>query len=227
MSALSEFFSGLKSVKSIEERDPALIRQVDGVFLHLKARDIIEETRVNIVLFSIFLSNIVALLITLAQFFCHPFTNLVKCIQCVIFTFLTFIFLKDSYTFSPQELIYITILAYLFFYAILNIKSTMDAIRGIIFDALDLFSFGTITKLFAKAVIDGQKDFCEFILLDKKKWFTPTPIAYYFHRTRHNSHSSPDLIAIEDNFLDMMGSGKDENILKECENYWRDFNKLR
>ena len=216
MSETSEFFSTLKNVR---DDDPIITKKIEAVLLHVRAREMETQKRKHIV-FSVLMSLIMTLFMEIVKLIIYPFTDIMKFIFCVFSAVVGFILSEQIMLSTVQATIY----AYLFAYVVFEIKGTTNLLRQFIFDTADIISFGSVTKLFSKIIVNGKTDACEIMLAENNKWYSSTPIAYHFYITRHPFHRLPKLADIENRFLDFSTNAADEKIvLTACDEYLQDF----
>ena len=212
---MSDLFS------AVAEKDAAITKQIEAVMLHVRARQMLLQERKHI-LFSVLVSLATRIIIGVLGFFAAPYFRTAIFILCLGAAVVAF-FLSGFGEINPWLA---AVTAYLTAYLLSNLKGTMDFFRALLFDLLDLLSFGTLTKYFSKMIVDGEMNGSNLLLATANKWYQPTPIAYHFYESRHPAIANRGLQRIEEEFMTLAVERTSDGLaLEECKKYWAEFTK--
>lgn len=212
---MSDLFS------AVAEKDAAVTKQIEAVMLHVRARQMLPQERKHI-LFSVLVSLATRIIIGVLGFLSAPYFRTAIFIFCIGAAVVAF-FLSGL---GEVNSWLAAVTAYLTAYLLSNFKGTMDFFRALLFDLLDLLSFGTLTKYFSKMIVDGEMTGSNLLLATANKWYQPTPIAYHFYESRHPAIANRGLQRLEEQFMNLaVQRTSDELAIQECDKYWAESSK--
>ena len=216
MSLINKFF---ETMKKTFEKSPETVAKIEGVLLHARARQIIEQKRKHIIL-AIFVGLPITIFLEIIRFVAYPIVSTFKFFVCASVALLGFFF-ADLLMLSRAEA---TIYAYLIAYVLSDIDASLSLIRGVIIDILDVLGFGQFTKSYAKFVVSSGRAGCELMVLGARKWNQPESLAVYFITSRQAFHEIPHLASTESEFTEIGGAQIEESAIEErCDAYWKAF----
>jgi len=216
MSIISDFF---ETMTGVSDKSVETTLKIEGVLLHVRARQIIEQTSKDTVL-GVCIGVPIAVVFEILRFISYPLTNTFRFLICVSVTVLVFFF-SDLLVISEAKTYTYT---YLITYVLSDIKSSISLIRVFMFDILDLVSFGKFTKLYAKFVVSAGREGCESMVRRSETWYQPDSLALNFYTSRQPLRPISSFESIESEFIEIAGVENTGDIIDEmCDHYWKDF----
>ena len=216
MSIISDFFD---TMTGVSEKSDETILKIEAILLHVRARQIVEQTSKDIVL-GICMGVPLALIFEFLRFVSYPFTNTFRFLICVSVTMIVYFFSDLLAVSETKTYIY----TYLVTYVLSDTKSSLSLIRVFLFDMLDLVSFGKCTKSYAKFVVSSERTGCETMVRRSETWYQPNSIALSFYTNRLPLRPVHSLELIESEFNEIAGTKNEDYIVDEMfDDYWKDF----
>lgn len=216
MSPINEFF---ETIKNTSEKSSETVAKIEGVLLHARARQIIEQKRKHTIL-GIFLCLPITIFKEIVRLITFPIVSTIKFFICTSVALFGFFF-ADLLMLSEVEA---TIYAYLIAYIYSDIKATLSLIRGLLVDILDVLMLGQLTKSYAKFLVSSGRAGCELMVLRASKWYEPENLVVYFYSYRQAFHKIPLLASTETKFIQIAGAQIEESAIEEmCDAYWKAF----
>jgi hypothetical protein len=220
MPPINEFF---ETIQATSDKPPETVAKIEGVLLHARARQIIEQKRKHIIL-GIFISLPITIFSELIRFIIYPIASTFRFFICASVALLGF-FSADLLVFSELSA---TIYAYLIAYVLSDIKASMSLFRAVILDILDVLGLGQFTKSYATFVVSTGRAGCELMVLGARKWYQTESLAVHFYTSRHAYSQVPHLASTESEFLKIAGAQIEESAIEErCDAYWKEFQSSR
>jgi len=217
VSYINNFFKTMIGISKISIESN---KQIEGVLLHIHARQNICQNNKDIVV-SILLKLTIDLVLEIWRFVSYPITNTFRFLLCLSLPCLLYILSDALFVNQIKTYLY----AYLIAYAISDLQHLLSTFRKIVFDILDIICFGQLTKIYSKFVIEAGREGCEHAIKNKPGWHQPESIAYFFYTNRIPFKPSSSLDAKTSEFMKLASEDEEKKIQQKCDDYWKQINK--
>lgn len=215
-SPLEVFF---ETIQKTSEKSAETLAKIDGVMVHARARQIINQKNWSILLNIIFSFPLKIFSDILSLIF-YPFSNTLKFL-IIISAAVSFYFIEDFFQIDNLIRSFFAFSLFLLFY---GLKEFLSSIRAIFINFLDVILFGRLTKIYCYFVVNSGRVGCELMVSGSEKWFQPRRLAVDFFLTRLPYIPDPRIQPIEDEFHDIARLESDERKIEErCSVYWQKY----
>lgn len=206
----------ISTIVNIANQNPEVTRAIEAVMLHLRSREMSSQKRIHI-LISVVMSLVIRQVLGLLSLLLYPLTDTLKFFGLLVLLASGYMVLGIYDARTPVAVALLLTLSI----AIFDLSASTGWARHILFDLLDIISFGTLTKLYAYFLIQGGQPACEFAVKSGDHWYAPPPLANHFFSSRQAYVQDAELTSLMDQMMGLSKEATPETeALSAVRSYW-------
>lgn len=206
----------IASIVNAGKQSPETTKAIEGVMLHIRAREMVTQKRRHIVA-SVLLSALMGQIIGLMSLILYPLTDTLRFLAAIVFFTIGYVIADRSMDISQLLILVLLMISV----SLADLRRSIDWFRKIFFDLIDIVTCATITKLFSYFLIHGRQEACESAIESGGECLTLTPIAYHFFTSRQPFIKNDELTLMMNEMLSFSQEPlPDEEVLRVVGGYW-------